>query len=147
MDTMTLENLTLEDLLPHRGRMMLIGEVLEVDGDHARTVCQVDRSWPMAEDEGVHALILVELAAQSAGIFNGWNRVQVRGRKSDPMGMLVGVKKAELHIDLLPFDSRVVSWAENTFTFANLREVSCRQYVDDRLVGRMTLQVFQAREE
>ena len=71
MDTLNLSDLTLEDLLPHRGNMLLIKKILEVDSAHALTLCQVERSWPMAEDKGVHSLILVELAAQTAGVCNG----------------------------------------------------------------------------
>jgi predicted hotdog family 3-hydroxylacyl-ACP dehydratase len=144
MSTIPLTDLTLEDLLPHRGAMMFVDEVLEVDRTHALTICRVDTCWPMADDKGVPSLILVELAAQTAGVCNGWDRIQSKGLDSDQMGWLVGIKKAEFFIDYLPFGGRVISSAENINSFENLREVSCEQRMDDKLIGRIILQLFQA---
>lgn len=140
----TLSDLSLEDLLPHRGQMMLVEKVLEVDAEHALTLCRVGISWPMADVKGIHSLILIELAAQTAGVCNGWDRIQTKGIDSDKMGWLVGIKKAELFIDYLPFGSEVISSAENSYNFGNLREVSCVQHIDNKLIGQMTLQLFQA---
>ena len=144
MNTTTLTDLTLEDLLPHRADMMFISEVLEVDRRHALTICRVAPFWPMADEKGVPSLILVELAAQTAGVCNGWDRIQTKGLDSDPTGWLVGIKKADFFIDYLPFGGSILSNAENINNFENLREVSCEQRMDDRLIGRITLQLFQA---
>lgn len=144
MNTTTLSDLTLEDLLPHRGHMMLVEKVFEVDCSHALTLCRVGKSWPMADDKGVHPLILIELAAQTAGVCNGWDRIQTKGLDSDKMGWLVGIKKAEIFIDYLSFGSEIISSAENSFIFENLREVSCEQRLSDKIIGKMTLQLFQA---
>lgn len=144
MKTTTLPQHILEDLLPHRGAMMLISEILEVDRKHALTVCRVGRSWPMAGDMGVQALILVELAAQTAGVCNGWDRIHTNGLDSDATGWLVGIKKAEFLVDYLPFDGSVISRSENIHVFENLREVACDHHMDGKLIGRITLQLFQA---
>lgn len=145
MHTTTLSDLSLEDLLPHRGRMLLISDMLEVDAEHAVTRSSVDASWPMLKDDGVHPLVLVELAAQTAGVCNGWDRIQSRGLESNRMGWLVGIKKAEFFIERLELGSGVVTRAENTYVFENLREVSCTMQLGDRLIGRATLQLFQAK--
>ncbi len=140
----TLANLSLEDLLPHRGRMVLIREVLEVDADHAVTRCIVEKTWPLVQGGAVHPLVMVELAAQTAGVCNGWDRVHTRGLDSDRMGWLVGVKKAEFFVDGLKLGSTVVVRARNTHIFGNLREVSCEMHRSDTLIGQATLQLFQA---
>jgi predicted hotdog family 3-hydroxylacyl-ACP dehydratase len=147
MSTLTLSNLTLEDLLPHRDGMLFVKKVLEVNREHARTLFRVEKSWPMADDQGVHPLILVELAAQTAGVCNGWERVQTKGRDSNQMGWLVAIKKAEFFIDSLPFGSTVTGRTATTHSFENLREVSCELYMNDRLIGTATLQLFQASEQ
>ncbi|MBU1568872.1 MAG: hypothetical protein KJ630_25015 [Proteobacteria bacterium] len=144
MTKIPLSKISLEDLLPHRDNMMLVNEVLEVDQRHAVTICRVDTFWPMADKTGVSSLILVELAAQTAGVCNGWDRIQTKGLDSEKMGWLVGIKKAEFFIDFLPFGTAVLSLAENIYNFSNLREVSCLQHVDNTLIGSMTLQLFQA---
>lgn len=144
MKTISFTDLSLEDLLPHRGPMLLVTKVLEVDAEHALTLCRVAPSWPMADASGIHPLILIELAAQTAGVCNGWDRVQTKGLESEKMGWLVGIKKAELFIDILALGSEIISSAENSYKFDSLREVVCRQHLDGRLIGTMTLQLFQA---
>lgn len=147
MSMTTLSDLNLEDLLPHRGAMLLVKEIIAVDSKTARALFLVDISWPMADEHGVHPLILVELAAQTAGVCNGWDRIQTKGRDSDQMGWLVGIKKADFFIDSLPFGSIITARAENTYSFENLREVSCELHMDNQMIGRATLQLFQAGEQ
>ena len=144
MNTITISDLTLDDLLPHRGHMMLLEKVLEVDSKHALTLCRVGKSWPMAEEKGVHPLILIELAAQTAGVCNGLNRIQTKGLEWDQMGWVVGIKKTEFLIDSLPFGSEIIISAENTYSFDNLREVFCELHMDNKLICKSTLQLFQA---
>ena len=146
MNIPQLSELTLEDLLPHRGNMLFIDEALEVESTHALTRSIVRESWPLASQRGVRPLILVELAAQAAGVCNGWERIQTQGLDSDQMGWLVAIKKADFFIDWLPFGSVVIARAENTYSFANLREVSCELRMNEKLIGTATLQLFQANE-
>lgn len=146
MSTTTLSDLNLEDLLPHRGDMLLVKEILAVDSKTARALFLVDKSWPMADAHGVHPLILVELAAQTAGVCNGWDRIQTKGRDSNQMGWLVGIKKADFTLDSLPFGSTITARAENTYSFENLREVSCELEMDNQIIGRATLQLFQVNQ-
>lgn len=145
MNMTTQTDPTLEDLLPHRGRMLLVRDVLEVDADHAMTRSVVDASWPMAGGGSVHPLVLVELAAQTAGVCNGWDRIQTQGLDSNRMGWLVGIKKAEFFIERLNIGSIITVRAENTYVFENLREVSCTMELNDTVIGRATLQLFQAK--
>ncbi|HHD57145.1 MAG TPA: hypothetical protein ENK89_05655 [Desulfobulbaceae bacterium] len=144
---MKISNLRLEDLLPHRGPMLLVDEVIAVDSSHAVTRCVVSESWPLVGDGGAHPLILVELAAQTAGVCNGWDRIQTQGLDSNQMGWLVAIKNADFLVDILPLGGAVIVRAENTYNFENLREISCELRLDDALIGRATLQLFQAREQ
>jgi len=133
----------LEDLLPHRDRMLLVGEILTVDGTHAVTASEVARTWPMAGLDGVAPLILVELAAQTAGVCNGWERVRALGPDSDKSGWLVGIKRADFYIDRLPFGLQITARAENTMAFDKLREVTSHLYHKDHLLAEVVLQVYQ----
>ena len=143
MNNLPDSDLTLLDILPHRDAMLLVAEVLQVDAHRAEVRCTVEPSWPMADVQGVHALILVELAAQSAGVCNGWDRIHSKGRDSDKTGWLVGIKKAEFHLDHLPHGADIFCRAENVSNFNNLREVYCEQRWNDQLIGSMTLQLYQ----
>ncbi len=144
MQSIKFADLTLEDLLPHRDAMLFVEEVLEVDGTYAVTLSRARKSWPMADEKGVHSLILVELAAQTAGVCNGWGRIQTLGLDSEKKGWLVGIKKAEISIDYLSFGDAITTRAENTYSFENLREVTCELHRGDTLIGKIVLQLFQA---
>jgi predicted hotdog family 3-hydroxylacyl-ACP dehydratase len=135
--------LSLEDLLPHRGRMVLIDEVLAVDRVTAVTRCVVKPSWPLAGDDGIGSLILVELAAQTAGVCNGWDRIKSQGLDSDKTGYLVGIKRASFAVKSLALGQDIIVRAENTYSFASLREVDCIARCQDRSIAEITLQLFQ----
>ncbi|MDR3631654.1 MAG: hypothetical protein P4L42_15140 [Desulfocapsaceae bacterium] len=134
---------TLEDLLPHRDAMLLVGEILEVEIGQAVTASEVVRTWPLAGPDGVSPLILVELAAQTAGVCNGWERVREQGPDSDKSGWLVGVKRADFYVENLPFGLRITARATNTMAFDKLREVTSQLYHGDHLLAEVVLQVYQ----
>lgn len=137
-------DLTLEDLLPHRSTMLLIDEVLEVDAVHAVTLSTVRPDWPLTDAQGAESLICVELAAQTAGVCNGWDRIQNRGVDSDQMGWLVAVKRADFFIDRLPLGGRIEARAENTLVFDKFREVTSKLHQNGRLAASVVLQLYQA---
>lgn len=144
MNAIERSGLTIEDLLPHRGTMLLIGEVLEVDDLYAVTLSTVAATWPLADGQGVPPLMLIELAAQTAGICNGWNRIRIQGLDSEQMGWLVAVKRAEFFTDHLPLGSVVRARAENTLVFDTFREVTSQLHHNDQLVAEVVLQLYQA---
>ncbi len=144
MSTIALSDLSIEDLLPHRGAMLLIDEVVEVDTLHAVTLSTVKAIWPLADRQGVPSLILVELAAQTAGVCNGWERIQAQGLDSNQMGWLVAIKRADFFIDHLPLGSTVKAEAANTFVFEKFREVTSQLYHNDQLIAEVVLQLYQA---
>jgi predicted hotdog family 3-hydroxylacyl-ACP dehydratase len=139
--------LSLEDLLPHRGRMVLIDEVLAVDRVTAVTRCIVKPSWPLAGDGGIGSLILVELAAQTAGVCNGWDRIKSQGLDSDKTGYLVGIKRARFAVKTLTLGQNIIVNAENTYSFASLREVDCIARFQEHSIAEITLQLFQVQTE
>lgn len=139
-----LTGFSLEELLPHRGNMLLIDDVLEVESEYAVTVSTLDDSFPLQQGNGVDALIMVEIAAQTAGICNGLSRIKEEGRESGNKGWLVGVKRADFHVDSIGLGSKVVTRSENSHVFDILREVSCVVHLDDELIGEVVLQLIQA---
>ncbi len=139
-----ISDVTLEDLLPHRDTMLLVEEIVEVDDVRALTRSRVSSTWPIAGDNGVSPLVLVELAAQTAGVCNGWKRVRRLGRDSDNSGLLVAVKKAEFYCENLQFGMVVTASSENTMDFDNFLEVTSRLFHGDELLADIVLQVYQA---
>jgi len=124
--------------------MLLVDEILSVDSARAETLSRVAENWPMADKEGVSPMIFIELAAQTAGVCNGWERIQRLGKSSEKMGWLVAIKRADFHIDHLPFGLEVAARAENTMVFDKFREVTSHLYHKDALLAEVVLQLYQA---
>ena len=139
-----LSELTLEDLLPHRPPMLLVGEIVAVTDAQAETLSTVKADWPMTSAYGVDALVCIELAAQTAGVCGGWERVQDQGLDSDQSGWLVAVKRAEFRQINLAIGSVIRTRTTNTLIFDKFREVSGQCLLDDRLIAEVTLQLYQA---
>ncbi|MBC2712348.1 MAG: hypothetical protein HGJ94_15585 [Desulfosarcina sp.] len=136
--------LTAETLLPHRGRMLLVGEILKLDDEQATTLSVAHRNWPLFKDGVISPLILVELVAQTAGVHNGLKRLKTRGEGSETRGWLVGVKKAVFHVNAIALGEPVTTTARNAFVFENLREITGTASINGRLAAEVTLQVVEA---
>lgn len=138
-----LSSYTLEDILPHRGNMLLIEDILEVDESHSVTRSVIQTSYPLTDNNGVRPLIMVELAAQAAGVCNGVERIKGQGVESSKVGWLVGIKRAQFYIDCLPFGSTILTRSENIHVYDKLREVSSVLHMNEALIGEVTLQLYQ----
>lgn len=136
----------IEELIPHRGEMLLIDEILEVTAEGAIARSRVNETWPMVGEEAVSALILIELAAQTAGLCSGLERIQNKGRDSDKKGFLVGIKQASLHVETIPVGTEVIMEARNRFKFESFREIEGICRVGKDTVAEVTLQVMQVEE-
>lgn len=140
-----IDGLRPEDILPHREGMLLIDEIISVEDTYAVTETVIKESHPMAEKGGVSSLILLELAAQTAGVCNGLGKIKSDGKEASRKGWLVGVKRAQFFVDdLIAFGSRLVIRSENRHEFDMLREVFCVVHLDGTLLGEITLQLIEA---
>lgn len=137
------EDIRIEDLLPHRDRMLLIDEVLEVTDTTAVTSATVTRQWPLFDGRAVDSLILIELVAQTAGVNNGWVRIKKRGQDSEKKGWLVGIKQSRFFVDSVSLDDLIITRTENQFEYESYRHVSGIARIGDVMVGEVSLQLFQ----
>ncbi|VAW38805.1 hypothetical protein MNBD_DELTA03-963 [hydrothermal vent metagenome] len=144
MNSIELAEINIEDLIPHRGKMILIDEIVEMTPEYSLTSSTVNEDWPLLSAGGVSTLILIEVAAQSAGVCNGWDRIQVKGIESSKMGWLVGIKRAEFSRDFIPLRSKIITRSENSSKYDNLRITSSVSRIDDDIIAEVTLQLFQA---
>ena len=140
---MNRSDLKIEDLLPHRHRMLLIDEILEVDHDMAVTCATVTDRWPFFINDGVDPLVLIEVIAQTAGINNGWVRIQKHGQDSEKKGWLVGIKQARFFVDTLALNARIITRAENQFEYEGYRQILGTARIGSQMVGEVALQVIQ----
>lgn len=138
-------NLTIESLLPHRGRMLLVDEILGLDDQQATTLSVVREDWPLFEDGCCNPLILIELVAQTSGIHNGLTRLKKRGAGEQIGGWLVGVKRAVFRTAAIARGKRIVTTAKNAFVFEDLREIVGSATIDGAIAAEVVLQVMEAK--
>jgi predicted hotdog family 3-hydroxylacyl-ACP dehydratase len=137
-------DVTVEDLLPHRGRMLLIDEMILIDKDRAVAGALVSDQWPPGESGAASPLMIIELVAQTSGVGNGLNLIKAHGKGADNRGWIVGVKKAGFYIDLLPLGAKIVVESKNRFKFDDFIEIEGSAKMDGKLIGEVVLQVMKA---
>ena len=136
-------DIAIDDLLPHRGRMMLINEIIEMEEDRAVTASVVTDRWPLFDGKGVSPIVLIELIAQTAGISNGLERIRKHGKDSEKKGWLVGIKKSRFFVDAIPLHTRIITRAENRFKYDGFREILGTARIGKDIVCETILQVVQ----
>lgn len=100
----------IEDLIPPRDRMRLIGEVMSVNNDGAVMSSLVTEEWPLYRDGSVDALVTIELVAQTVALLEGWKRLQ-SGREG-ASDWMVGVKKtADFRLLRIPLHATLITEA------------------------------------
>ena len=134
----------IKDLLPHRGRMLLIERILEVNESLTVSSAVVADHWPLVCAGSTSPIVMVELAAQTAGINNSLHRLQTRGEKDGTMGWIAGVKSAVFHMDSLPVGATLITRTQNSFSFENFREVTGTIILDKTVAAEITLQLVSA---
>ena len=135
----------IENLIPHRQRLKLIDTIISVDEEHAVTRAKVKESWPLLSCDAVNAIVLIELAAQTAGVCIGWNeRMKTSGPKGEARGWLVGIKEAHFYIDRIPLNTCISVRSENCLVVDNYREIAASAHIGQTLVAEIMLQILLA---
>ncbi len=141
-----LTELPLEALLPQRRPMLLLDRVLRGDALSAVTESVVQPTWPLAGEAGVEALLLIEIAAQTAGVCCSWQRIRAKGLDSTQTGWIVAIKKSRLVASVLPFGTRIRAEARKTINYGGFQEVAAILFAGGARVAEVLLQLYQPQE-
>ncbi len=133
-----------EDYLPHRDRMRLIDEIIEVNEKNAVTQATVTDQWPFYTAYSVNSLVLIELVAQTAGISNCWEGIRKHGEQFITKGWLVGIKQSHFHIHAIPLNTLITTRTENQFIFENFIEILGTVEIGSKIVAEIWLQLVQS---
>jgi predicted hotdog family 3-hydroxylacyl-ACP dehydratase len=138
------DGLTIQDLLPHRDGMLLVDEVLSVGDEQAITCSTVAPRWPLTNEDGALNLVLLELAAQTAGIYNGLLAHYEDGAVGGRKGWIVGIKSAQFQISQIPLGTRVTVVSRNCFEYDGFREIAAEAAIEGRPIAQITMQLVKA---
>jgi len=137
-------DINIDELLPHRDRMKLVDEVIEVNEQTAVTRSTVTENWPLFEEDYVNPIVLIELVAQTAGISLGWTELKNMEINPKREGWLVGIKEAAFYLERIPLNSRIITESRKIFDFDNYKEISGIARIKGEIAGKITVQVVQS---
>jgi predicted hotdog family 3-hydroxylacyl-ACP dehydratase len=137
-------DMDIETLIPHRGRMRLIAEVLDVDDDYAVTSSAVTEKWPLCRDGSVDSLVTIELVAQTAALMEGWKRQQT-GR-GGTKGWLVGVKAADFRLPRIPLFATLLTEVRRDYALEGYAVFEGTVRLGDEVAAVVTIQAFRPEE-
>ncbi len=133
---------TIDALLPQRGRMKLIDQIIETRDEAATTAAIVTAQWPLVEQNGVSPLVLIELVAQTSSIAIGWKKLQQK-EPINNSGWLVGIKKAHFMVEKIPLHTRITTHAEVQLKIENYTTIKGTSRIGTDVIGDIILQVIQ----
>jgi predicted hotdog family 3-hydroxylacyl-ACP dehydratase len=133
-----------ETILPHRGRMLLIDEILELDDAGAVTRSIVTDRWPFFNGRDVNAIVLVELVAQTAGVHNGWIREKLHGPAADKKGWIVGIRQARLMVNAIPLGTELTTRSKNQMEFEGFRDIFGTVAMETQIVAEIAIQLLRS---
>lgn len=133
-------------LLPHSAPMVLLSEVLEITPTGARTRTRIGENTRLFEatDGSVSASILIELMAQSVGVYAG---SQAREAGLPPkIGFLLGTRRLTTTLSRLKRGDCVDIDVDCVFLSVDgalPSQFACRALMDGKQIGCANLTVYQ----
>jgi predicted hotdog family 3-hydroxylacyl-ACP dehydratase len=142
---MPVENIRIEELIPHRDRMKLVDNILQVNEELARTSSTVTETWPIGTDALLDPVILVELVAQTSGVYEGWKAG--RERKGGTKGWLVGIKKADFFTDAIPLGAVLTTTVRTLYALQTYAVFAGTVESASKVLAQVEVQVFREEDD
>lgn len=131
----------IEKLIPHRDRMKLINEVLDINADKVITSARVSDKWPLYQDGFVDPIVLIEIVAQTAAAHIRWQKGIDKGGGG---GWLVGIKSADFFLAGIPLHTVLITTVKPLSSAENYNVLEGTVAVGKDIVGRIQIQVFRS---
>jgi len=142
---MTMQNIDIESLIPHREPIRIISEVLEIQEDFAITTATVNPYWPLFDGSAVDSLVLIEATAQTAALVEGYKRNKLG--KTGVKGWLVGVKNAEFKMLKIPVNTKLTIAVHSKYSFDNYGVVQGTIKSGEDILAVIILQALRLNED
>ncbi len=127
------------DLIPHRGAMLLIDEILALDESKATAAAVVRDSWPLIKDGLLGPTLLIEAIAQTVAAIYGWRRLQGVNLQR---GYLVGVKSVVFYRANIPAGRSLTIHAEPLYEMATYGVFKGTVYCENQRAAEAEIQVL-----
>lgn len=133
------QTVDIEALIPHRDRMKLLDEVMEITSDEAVTRTTITSRWPLVRDNCADPVVFIEIVAQTAAV-----QVSARTRQNaaDRRGWMVGVRKSDFFTDAVPIGTALTTRVRCLQSIDNYDVLEGEVSSGNELLCRMEIQVF-----
>ena len=128
-------------LLPHKPPLVLLDSVTSFEADGVMAQATVNTEWPLFENGSVPVLVLVEILAQTAGLWAGWNKF--KDSRPVSVGYLVGIKQVRFFCEWLPEDLFIKTRAKVIVSRYNFLVMQCDASSNDRKLTEARMQFAQ----
>lgn len=142
---MTEQFVDIESLIPHRGRIKMIGKMLEITPESAVAEAVASPSWPLASETAVNSLVLIEVVAQTGAAIDGYKRK--KQGKTGGRGWLVGVKDAEFNVADIPLGTNLVATVRNHYSIDNYSVIKGVIKADEKILAVIVLQALRMNDD
>jgi predicted hotdog family 3-hydroxylacyl-ACP dehydratase len=134
---------SVEQMIPHRGRMKLIESIVSISKDIAVTSAAVSGTWPLCSGESVSPIVLIEVVAQTAAALSLWKKGE--SRSAITAGMLTGIKSAEFFVDEVPLKAVLTTTATIMYCLDDYEAIEGTVMMGEICLCKVQLQVFSLR--
>ncbi|HVF17563.1 MAG TPA: hypothetical protein VNA21_11650, partial [Steroidobacteraceae bacterium] len=101
----------MSEVLPHRGRMLLLDELIDVGPEHVTCAVAIERSTMFCDGaNGVPSWVGIEYMAQTAAAYSGVEEARAGIRPT--IGLLLGSRRYKSEVAYFPIGSRLRVHAE-----------------------------------
>lgn len=142
---MPMLNIDIESLIPHRGRIKMIDEVLEITPESAVAGALVKADWPLCDGNAVSPIVLIEIIAQTGAVIDGYKRK--KQGKPGGKGWLVGVKEARFNVAEIAVGTPLVISVCNSYSFENYSVIKGTVKTKEEIMAVIVLQALRMNED
>jgi predicted hotdog family 3-hydroxylacyl-ACP dehydratase len=138
-------SIDIEGLIPHRDRIKMISEVLEITPESAVAGALVKPDWPLCDGSTVSPIVLIEVVAQTGALIDGYKRK--KQGKPGGKGWLVGVKNARFNVDEIAVGAHLEVSVDNSYSFDNYSVIKGTVTSGEEILAVIILQALRMNED
>lgn len=132
----------IDELLPHRGAMLLVDRLLADDAESVRVEATIKPGELFLTDQGMPGWVGIELMAQTVASWAGLRSLEAK--RPVQLGFLLGTRKYECSRPFFPVGARLEIEARQELVAENgLAVFACRLFLEGEVVATAQLNAFQ----
>lgn len=130
----------IEKLLPHRGKMLLIDEIISKERDNFVTTYKIKENSLLFSDRGVPSYALIEYMAQSIAAYNSF--FYSKGKDESKIGFIVRVRKFQCAVSYFSLGSCLKIKVSSKLVVDKMGSFVCTAFLGDEKIGSAKITAY-----